>query len=825
VDDWYQEHGVALIGGRAGAKPVVSDSEVLTLILAQHRLDFPTGRRWLRHVDHNLRRLFLQQLHRREFHRRGRNPWGALEELRKWWVGPLGVRTDTSRLIDSTPVKVRHWRRYAPGHLRLEGAALGYCAAKKEVFYGFRLLVMTTQEVPGDGMPMKAPPRRRQITVRQVGRLPVANLPAAGRRLWPPVSKELLVSAKIAPFGFWSSPITSDSVVAGSLRLGETRLDGGELYWLEGRPNEGGRQVVVQQAAGAPVDRNPAPFNARTRLHEYGGGAYLVHDGVVYFSNFRDQRLYRAAAGSAPEPITAEVPVRYSDGVMDDGRGRLICVCEDHTQPGQEAENYVAAVSLDGAGTISRLAAGRDFYAYPRLSPDGSRLCWVCWDHPNMPWDDTELWVADLDATGAVVRSERVAGGPDESIFQPQWSPDGVLYYMSDRSGWWNLYRRVGDQDEALAPMEAECGAPLWVLGLSTYSFESGSRLVMTYSRDGAGRLVLLDTTTLERTELDLPFTSFGAITASADTVAFVGASPTEPAQVIRLRLSDQRIERLRAAFPVDPEHVRHFSIPHAIEFPTEGGRTAHAFYYPPQNADFAAPAGERAPLLVKSHGGPTSSTSNTLSLAIQYWTSRGIAVVDVNYGGSTGFGREYRNRLRDAWGIVDVEDCVNAARFLADQGLADGARMAITGGSAGGYTTLCALAFRDVFKAGASHFGVSDLEGLALETHKFESRYLDRLIGPYPERKDLYIARSAVHHPEGISVPVAFFQGDEDEIVLPNQTERMVDALKERGLPVLYLLFQGEQHGFRKAENIRRALDAELYFYAIHLIGAGLRY
>ncbi len=630
---------------------------------------------------------------------------------------------------------------------------------------------------------------------------------------------------QIAPFGSWKSPITSDLIVVGSLRLGEVRLDGDAVYWSEGRPTEGGRTVVVRRSLSdssepSTTDLTPLPFNVRTRVHEYGGGAYIVQDGTVYFSNFADQRLYQIKPNEAPQPITPEGAFRYADAVGDRLRNRLICVREDHSQNDHEPVNTIVSVSLsprDGAldaGTV--LVSGSDFYAFPRLSPDGSRLCWIEWNHPNMPWDGTTLWVALVNADGSLGEPQNIAGGEAESIFQPEWSPDGELYFVSDRTNWWNLYRWnfATATPEPLCPKAAEFGLPLWVFGMSTYGFESAESLICTYSEDGVSKLARLHTRTLELTEIPTPYTSISGIQVLGSSVVFGAGSPTQPGAIAHLDLATGQITELRrsSTVDIDPGYI---SVPQAVEFPTANGLTAHGFFYPPQNQDFAAPAGEKPPLLVKIHGGPTAATSATFSPSIQYWTSRGIAILDVNYGGSTGYGRDYRERLKGNWGIVDVDDCVNGARYLAEQGLVDGDRLCIDGGSAGGYTTLAALAFRDVFKAGASYYGVSDLEALAKDTHKFESRYLDGLIGPYPARRDLYIERSPIHAIDRLNCPLIFFQGDEDKIVPPNQAERMVNALQAKGLPVAYVLFHGEQHGFRKAENIKRALDGELYFYA----------
>jgi dipeptidyl aminopeptidase/acylaminoacyl peptidase len=618
-----------------------------------------------------------------------------------------------------------------------------------------------------------------------------------------------------ATYGSWKSPVTSDLVASRVIRLDrQVEVDGKDIYWVEMRPEEGGRYVVVRRTPGGRIaDVTPKPFNARSRVHEYGGGAYTVDRGTVYFSNFANQRLYRQTLSSMPEPITPESKMRYADGVIDHRRNRMICVCEDHSKSDRDAENYLAAISLDGTGRSQKLISGNDFYSSPRINPDGSRLAWLTWNHPNMPWDHTELWVGEIRKDGSIGNPVHIAGGKDDSICEPQYSPDGTLYFISERTGWWNLYRWKDGSIEALCPMEAEFGAPHWVFGISTYAFESGS-MICSYAKDGSRHLASLDLTTRELKEINVPYTSIWGVRGGPGFSVLLAGSPTEAESIIRLEMANGKVEIVRRSTEVTVP-TEYLSLPEAIEFPTEGGLTSHALYYRPKNRDYAGPAGERPPLITVSHGGPTGATSSALNLSIQFWTSRGFAVADVDYGGSTGYGRAYRQRLDGMWGIVDVDDCVNCARYLIKRGEADKKRTAIRGGSAGGYTTLAALTFRDVFKAGASYFGVSDLEALATDTHKFESRYLDRVVGPYPGARDLYLERSPIKHVEQLSCPVIFFQGDEDKVVPPAQAEVMVNALRRKGIPTAYILFQGEQHGFRKAENIKRALDAELYFYS----------
>ena len=642
---------------------------------------------------------------------------------------------------------------------------------------------------------------------------------------------------KTASYGSWKSPITSELIVAQSIALSDVRLDNGRVYWLEGRPQEQGRQVVVREGSeGQAADITPKPFNARTRVHEYGGGAWLADNGTVYFSHFADGRLYRQAEGEEPQPLTPRPanPARgwrYADGAIDHGRQRWIGVREDHTGEG-EAVNAIVAVRFAKPEAGKALVDGHDFFASPRLSPDGARLLWLAWDHPNMPWNGTTLYVGEFDTRGTVRNARAIAGGIAESIFQPEWSPDGsAIIYVSDRSGWWNLYRHdlANDAGAALAPMEAEFGSPQWVFAMSTYAFAGPDRIVCSYIQNGLGRLAILDLASGRLRDIKTPFTDFGSVRADRDHAVFRAGAPNHPTSVVKLDLATGAHRVLKKATDLlDEKELRigdHLTRVEPIEFPSTGRKTAYGLYYPPHNPDYAPPRGEKPPLVVKCHGGPTSAASSTLSLHTQYWTSRGIAVLDVNYGGSTGFGRAYRDRLHLTWGIVDVDDCANGARFLAKRGLVDPKRMVITGGSAGGYTTLASLAFRNVFAGGASHFGVSDLAALARDTHKFESRYLDWLIGPYPKEKARYRERSPVYHAERIRKPMIFFQGDEDAVVPPSQTEMMVEALRRRGNPVGYFLFSGEQHGFRKAGNIQRSLDAELGFYSVEVFKTGLTF
>ncbi|MEX0611370.1 MAG: prolyl oligopeptidase family serine peptidase [Pirellulales bacterium] len=634
-------------------------------------------------------------------------------------------------------------------------------------------------------------------------------------------SSQLAASEPIeAPYGSWRSPISTQMLVQGAVRFGDMSIDGDTLYWVELRPEEEGRYAVVRRTAeGTIEDVLPKPFSARTLVHEYGGGALLASGGEIFFTNYEDQRIWRMTPGETPQPVTAEGRLRFADFVHDAPRNRLIAVCEDHTSGDDEPANRIVAVSL-ADGKITPLVEGADFYSDPRISPDqpsgGARrqLAWLSWNHPNMPWDGTQLFVAAFESDGSLGSHRKVAGGSEESIFQPSWSPDGALYYVSDRTNWWNLYAERDGQVVPVLPMDAEFGAPQWVFGLTTYGFDSAGQIVARYTRRGMWHVTRIDPKSGQHQPVDLPYTSVSSMYVSGTRAYATAGSPTELESLVEIDLATGTPQVIRRSSPIEPDRD-YTSVPEAIEYPTDGGKTAHAFYYPPANRDFRGPQGKAAPLLVFVHGGPTSATAAQFRLTTQYWTSRGIAVCDVNYGGSTGYGRDYRNRLRDGWGVVDVADSIHAALFLSDQGKTDRAKLMIRGGSAGGYTTLACLAFSDVFRCGASHFGIADLALLVRDTHKFESRYLDRLVGLYPQDEARYRERSPIFHLDQFNEPVILLQGLEDKIVPPNQAELIVESLKKRGVPVAYVPFPGEQHGFRKAENIIRAHESELYFYS----------
>ena len=615
------------------------------------------------------------------------------------------------------------------------------------------------------------------------------------------------------PYGTWPSPITPDAIVADTVRLASVTLDRGRIGWLEGRPGEGGRNVLVRaDEAGRAVDVTPPPFNVRSRVHEYGGGAYVVSGDRVWFSNFEDGRIYMQAGTAAPAPLTAEGPTRFADLTVDPGRRRLLAVRETH-HDGAPPVNDLVAISMDDSA-VRVLASGQDFYAAPAPSPDGRRLAWLAWNQPDMPWDAAALWLAELDRDGVPGAPVRIVGGAGRSVFQPAWSPDGALWCVVDPEGWWNLHRWRDGELRCMYRAASEFGKPLWQLGTTTFGFDARGCVVCTWRSDGAWRLGRLDPNGA-MTEIPSSWTSIDSLVVDGSTAAFIGGAPDRSAAVVSLDLESGEacVHRASSALSIEDGVL---SRPVALSYPTgDADEVAHGFYYPPRNGPYRAPAGERPPLLVMSHGGPTGATSDTLSPATQFWTSRGFAVLDVDYRGSTGYGRAYRERLHGEWGVVDVEDCVAGALHLAETGRADRKRLAIRGGSAGGYTTLAALTFHDAFRAGASYYGISDLEVLAADTHKFEARYLDQLVGAWPADRDIYRARSPLHHASRLGCPIIFFQGLDDRVVPPNQAERMVDALDRQGLPVACLMFEGEGHGFRGADTLRRCLEAELLFYA----------
>ncbi|KRE56462.1 prolyl oligopeptidase family serine peptidase [Phycicoccus sp. Soil748] len=614
-----------------------------------------------------------------------------------------------------------------------------------------------------------------------------------------------------APYGAWASPVSAAALAGERVVLDQPRIDDGHVYWLEGRGTEGGRVVLVRDG----VDLTPAPFNVRSRVHEYGGGAYTVDHGVVAFVDFADQRVRLLEGGADPRVLTPEGDgsLRYADLRLDLGGRRLYCVREDHRGEG-EARNTVVRLDLDGdnADGGTELVAGPDFVAAPRLSPDGARLAWLQWDHPNMPWDSTQLWVAEVTDDG-LSDPRMVAGGEGVAVTEPRWSAGGDLYHLTDRTGWAELAVVHPDGSTAvLTDAGRELGWPQWVFDRPSFGFTGDGTVVCTWFADGRGRLGTVADGSLS--PLDVPGVAFDHVTVEGRTVVALVDRVDRPRSVVAIDLGTGAERVLRAESAVEPA-AGMVTTPEGVSWTNSTGDTVHGVFHAPSNPAFRAPDGELPPLVVRLHGGPTSMTVGALSLDTAYWTSRGLAVLDVNYGGSTGHGRAYRERLRGRWGVVDVDDCSTGARAMAEQGRVDGARLAIRGGRAGGFTTLAALTGTDVFAVGASYFGVGDLEALARDTHKFESRYLDGLVAPYPEGRDVYRERSPLHHLDSLSAPMILLQGLDDEVVPPDQATRMADAVRAKGLPVAHLEFEGEGHGFRRAETIVRAREAEAYFYA----------
>lgn len=692
------------------------------------------------------------------------------------------------------------------------------------------------------------------------------------------MTEQTTTQRKQAAYGAWLSPISAADVAAGSLKLSQPLYgaDGKTLYWLEGRPQEGGRQVLVRRGADGLVDVNPAPFSVRTLVHEYGGGSYTVGfdkgKDRIFAVGMADQQIYEISGCGEKacfQAVTEAKGMRFADLVFDPRQGGLIAVVEDHTgvdltdAPGLEGLacepiNYLASIAVSSrsesieaqplpkspaqAGQLAEpmmLTCGYDFFSTPRFSQDGKKLAYMAWKHPNMPWDESVLFIAEVGADGSITNHRKVLGGPDVSVFQPQWGADGTLYFVGDQSGYWQLYaikdfyelepvpvlgpeaRAEGVELDLLRG--SECGLPMWVFGQSTYAVLKDC-LVVAYNHHGIWRLVriepafegedMLGYVSKSRVQsIDAPYTEFAYLTGGDKRVCMLAGSAQIPNSVVEYDIEQAVFQTIKSGAAGLPPSG-YLSSPEVIEFPTEAGKTAFAFYYPPANLDFEAPADSLPPLIVKCHGGPTGCASSLFSLSVQYWTSRGFAYVDVNYGGSTGFGREYRKRLNQNWGVVDVQDACNAVKYLTGAGKADPQAVAISGGSAGGFTVLAALTFTDVFKAGASHYGIGDLEALLRDTHKFESRYLDNLVGAYPFSKAVYQSRSPINHIDKLACPVIFFQGLEDKVVPPNQAEAMVKALKAKGIPTVYIAYKGEQHGFRKAENIISTLESELGFF-----------
>lgn len=628
-------------------------------------------------------------------------------------------------------------------------------------------------------------------------------------------------SITTAPYGTWKSPITPEKIAEGSTSISNMFVDGTDTYWNEMRPSNKGRYTIVKcDIHGNLTDMTKPDFNARTFVHEYGGGSFAVKDGIIYASNSADHKIYIIEPGKSPNPLT-EGQIRVSYDGQDRMKGcrfanlhpikkGLIAVGEEHI-PGKEVENFLAFIDFK-TGQVHKIATGYDFYSALTVSRDERKVAWVCWNHPNMPWNDTELWTADLDEEGGLHNSQRIAGEIPESIFQPGFSADGTLYFISDRdTGWWNMYRYSQNTIEKLFHIEAELGEPLWVFERSTWAF-LGEEIVFTYTQSGTSFLGILNPHTKEWRQIPTEGVYYNQLRSGRNCVRMIEYFVDKPEALVELQnqpgnpivvLHTER-QAVEKKYLTTPEHITYDS----------NGRKTFAFFYPPQNGDFKAPEGEKPPLVVMIHGGPTSQAKNYFSLHRQYWTSRGFAVIDVNYGGSTGYGRKYRYALNYNWGVVDVEDCVNGSLYLADKGLVDRNKLIIRGGSAGGYTTLAALAFTDVFKAGGDYYGVADLTALATDTHKFESRYNDLLVGKYPEDKEIWDQRSPINYVDNITAPLIIFQGEDDAIVPKNQSIMIYEALKKKGIMTEMYIYPGEEHGFRQAKHIIDSLEKETDFY-----------
>ncbi len=632
-----------------------------------------------------------------------------------------------------------------------------------------------------------------------------------------------MTSKKFAPYGSWKSPIQAEHVAASGSGWGglmrEIHVDGKNVFWILPRPQEGGRNTLMQfREDGSIAEILPADYSIRTRVHDYGGGDYCVREGTIVFSNAVDQRLYLLSPNSDPVPLTAAPPAdeswRYADGyITPDGRV-LICVHERHLSTGV-VDNEIVVIEINGSSAIHPIVKDSDFYASPRVSPDGKKVAWLSWNLPRMPWDGTELWVAELQSDVSVASAVRIAGGDAEWISNPAWSSNGDLYFLSDRSDWSNLYRWDGDKVEQVFQINADLDRPAWTFGYTRYAFLSHDRIAFVYWENGIEHLGLYDPVSSSYKGISTDYSAIPYITSNGeDELWFLGGNFQLKPSVVRLKMNGSNPEVIyrNSSFIFDSGYI---SNPQPIDFPASDDQVAHALYYPPTNKDYAAPTDELIPLIVRCHGGPTSAAHPFLQPTFQYFTSRGFGILDVNYRGSSGYGRSYREALKGKWGIFDTQDCITAALYLVDRGDADPKRLIMRGGSAGGWTTLCALTFHDLFKAGAIYYGIADAEKLAKTTHKFEADYLEYLIGPYPDERQLYVKRSPIHHTDSISCPLIVFQGLDDNVVPPSQAETLVKALNEKKLPHAYLTFPGEGHGFRRSDSIKRSLEAELSFYA----------
>jgi dipeptidyl aminopeptidase/acylaminoacyl peptidase len=619
------------------------------------------------------------------------------------------------------------------------------------------------------------------------------------------IMPENLEGITTAAYGAWESPVTAASIFEASDNISTLVVENNELYFIERRASANGRNILVKlDDNNEAVQLTPSEISVRTRVHEYGGRPYLVDGSDIYYSQFTDQKVYKVSTDSEAQALTTD-GLRFMHCVMNHSHNQLICVREDHRGLG-EAVNTLVAIDLsdnenESAGEI--LFEGTDFVSSPQISPDGKSLAFITWSHPNMPWDDTQLRVITFSENGSIESQVEVPQEGNVSIANPQYSADNTLYFTADFANWATLYRLNEDgQVELVLDQDIEIGS---------YGFENETSAAITYSKDGLRYLARVDLSTGAMTNIGEAFSNAGSIAVADNGVYFIASTPSSLNSIYLLN-GDSYSEVYKPSGPqISAEYL---SIPQAFTFPTGASEEAYGFYYPPVNENFQGPEDSLPPLIVKVHGGPVGATSSTLDPRIQFWTSRGFALFDVNHRGSTGYGREFRKKLYPAWGIVDIEDAANGVNWLAEQGLIDADKVAIRGGSAGGYTTLAAMAFQDVFKAGASYYGISDLEVLNQDTHKYESRYLDQLIGVYPERRDVYLQRSPINSVNNIQAPLLLLQGLEDKVVPPNQSELIFEALKANCIPTAYIAFEGEGHGFRQPANNIKALNSELDFY-----------
>jgi dipeptidyl aminopeptidase/acylaminoacyl peptidase len=619
-------------------------------------------------------------------------------------------------------------------------------------------------------------------------------------------------------YGLWQSKITSDDLTVGSCRLSHLVCDGDDLYWSEGRPSEGGRTAIVKKTKNEISDVITYPFSASSKVHEYGGGEFCVKNGFVYFVNKEDQAIYKTDGINAPVQLTPSDNRRYADLFVDVKRGQVVAVCETHEEGALEPKNSIVSIDCDATGSVKTLQEGADFYMSPKVSYGKNRICWVEWNHPNLPWDNTKLYIAKINEDGSLGEKKIIAGENGSSVVQPKWDREGNLYFVDDVSGWWNLYKWDGGASvENVYSSKREFALPAWVFGQSTYGFDSKGNVITAYKRQGVSRLGILDVENKQMSKIDVDVTHIEKlVVCENDDVYIIAGSGDCPLAVQKVLSDDEKLQIIKkqSDFELPKADV---SYPQKLEFRNRDGNSCYGYLYLPTNSKYDVTTDELPPLLVKTHGGPTGATEAVFNLKIQYWTSRGFAVFDINYSGSTGYGTEYRKRLEGNWGVLDVDDCEDAVKFLADEKIIDRDKVAISGGSAGGYTTLCALTFTNSFKAGASYYGVSDVLSLMEETHKFEANYDVSMFGK-ENAKEIMKKRSPINYTEKLSCPIIFFQGLKDSVVPPSQSVAMVNALKEKGIDTEYITYEEEGHGFRGAETIKSSIEAELNFFVKHL-------